>query len=218
MDPATRSRVFEPFFTTKEAGKGTGLGLSTVYGIVKQSGGHIWVYSEIGRGTTFKLYFPPNYGAVKASEPERIAAPVNGSGATILLVEDERPVRSTVRRLLERHGYKVLEAANGQDALALVTSRQTEIHLVLSDMVMPGMGGMELADRVRALLPTLPVLLMTGYTEEAITRAGERPRDEQIIEKPFTLSAMLEKVRWALASNGNGAHPSDPELGSQPRD
>jgi PAS domain S-box-containing protein len=218
MDPATRSRVFEPFFTTKEAGKGTGLGLSTVYGIVKQSGGHIWVYSEVGRGTTFKLYFPPNYGAVKVSEPERIAAPVNGSGATILLVEDERPVRSTVRRLLERHGYKVLEAANGQDALALVTSRQAEIHLVLSDMVMPGMGGMELADRVRALLPTLPVLLMTGYTEEAITRAGERPRDEQIIEKPFTLSAMLEKVRWALASNGNGAHPSDPELGLQPRD
>jgi CheY-like chemotaxis protein len=218
MDPATRSRVFEPFFTTKEPGKGTGLGLSTVYGIVKQSGGHIWVYSEVGRGTTFKLYFPPNYGAVKATEPERIMAPVNGSGATILLVEDERPVRSTVRRLLERHGYKVLEAANGQDALTLVTSRQTEIHLVLSDMVMPGMGGMELADRVRALLPTLPVLLMTGYTEEAITRSGGRPRDEQIIEKPFTLNAMLEKVRWALAANGKGAHPSDSENGLQPKD
>jgi nitrogen-specific signal transduction histidine kinase len=209
MDPATRSRVFEPFFTTKEPGKGTGLGLSTVYGIVKQSGGHIWVYSEIGRGTTFKLYFPPHYGVVKASEPERTIAPINGAGATILLVEDERPVRSTVRRLLERHGYKVLEAANGHDALTLVTSRQAEIHLVLSDMVMPGMGGMELADRIRALSPTIPVLLMTGYTEEAITRAGERPREEQIIEKPFTLNAMLEKVRWALAANGNGTHPSD---------
>jgi CheY-like chemotaxis protein len=145
-------------------------------------------------------------------------APVNGSGATILLVEDERPVRITVRRLLERHGYKVLEATNGQDALTLVASRQTEIHLVLSDMVMPGMGGMELADRVRALLPTLPVLLMTGYTDEAITRSGERPRDEQIIEKPFTLNAMLEKVRWALAANGNGAHPSDPGKGLQSRD
>ena len=204
MDSATRSRVFEPFFTTKEPGKGTGLGLSTVYGIVKQSGGHIWVYSEVGRGTTFKLYFPPNYGTVKATEPERVLPPPNGGGATILLVEDERPVRSAVRRLLERQGYKVLEAANGQDALTLVESRQTEIHLVLSDMVMPGMGGMELGDRVRTVSPTLPVLLMTGYTEEAITRAGERPQAEQIIEKPFTLTAMLEKVRWALAANGNG--------------
>jgi PAS domain S-box-containing protein len=206
MDPATRSRVFEPFFTTKEPGKGTGLGLSTVYGVVKQSGGHIWVYSEVGRGTTFKLYFPPNYGALKASEPERSVAPINGTGATILLVEDERPVRSTVRRLLERHGYKVMEAPNGHDALSLVRSRHAEIHLVLSDMVMPGMGGMELADRIRALFPTLPVLLMTGYTEEAITRAGERPRDEQIIEKPFTLNALLEKVRWALSVNGGGPH------------
>jgi two-component system cell cycle sensor histidine kinase/response regulator CckA len=200
MDPATRSRIFEPFFTTKEAGKGTGLGLSTVYGIVKQSGGHIWVYSELGRGTTFKLYFPPNYGVAKASEPGRAIAPMAGSGATILLVEDERPVRSTVRRLLERHGYKVLEAGNGQEALDIVVARSADIDLVLSDMVMPGIGGMELATRVRALSPTLPVLLMTGYTEEAITRAGDRPLKEQIIEKPFTLHTMLEKVGWALAA------------------
>jgi PAS domain S-box-containing protein len=211
MDPATRSRIFEPFFTTKEPGKGTGLGLSTVYGIVKQSGGHIWVYSEVGRGTTFKLYFPPHYGAIKASEPERAIAPLDGSGATILLVEDERSVRSAVRRLLERHGYHVLEAGNGQDALALVAARHPRINLVLSDMVMPGMGGMELADRVRALSPRIPVVLMTGYTEEAITRAGERPHDEQIIEKPFTLNTMLEKVRWALAANGNGFAPEDTE-------
>jgi two-component system cell cycle sensor histidine kinase/response regulator CckA len=200
MDPATRSRIFEPFFTTKEPGKGTGLGLSTVYGIVKQSGGHIWVYSEVGRGTTFKLYFPPHYGAAKVSEPEPPPRPPLGSGATILLVEDERPVRITVRRLLERHEYKVLEAANGQDALALVAARRAEIDLVLSDMVMPGMGGMELASRLRTLCPNLPVLLMTGYTEEAITRTGERPLDEQIIEKPFTLHTMLEKVRAALAT------------------
>ena len=200
MDAATRARIFEPFFTTKEPGKGTGLGLSTVYGIVKQSDGHIWVYSEPGRGTTFKLYFPPHYGAVQASQPERPAAPALDQGATILLVEDERPVRATVRRLLERHGYDVLEAANGQDALQLVSSRSSEIDLVLSDMVMPGMSGMELADRVRGLSPKLPVLLMTGYTEEALTRAGERPDDEQILEKPFTLRTMLEKVRYALAS------------------
>jgi PAS domain S-box-containing protein len=199
MDSATRSRVFEPFFTTKEPGKGTGLGLSTVYGIVKQSGGHIWVYSEVGRGTTFKLYFPPHYGAAKALAPAQTSLPTMGSGATILLVEDEGSVRSTVRRLLERHGYNVLEAANGQDALALVAARKAEIHLVLSDMVMPGMGGTELAGRVRALAPALPVLLMTGYTEEAIIRAGDRSLDEQIIEKPFTLHAMLEKISMALA-------------------
>jgi PAS domain S-box-containing protein len=200
MDPATRSRIFEPFFTTKEPGKGTGLGLSTVYGIVKQSGGHIWVYSEMGRGTTFKLYFPPHYGAVGDAEQEHTVLPARGSGATILVVEDERPVRSTVRRLLERHGYKVLEASNGQDALALVAARSTEINLVLSDMVMPGMGGTELAGRVRTLCPKLPVLLMTGYTEEAITRTGDRPLDEQVIEKPFTVHTMLAKVSMALAT------------------
>src|SRR5919112_2490748 len=201
MDPATRSRIFEPFFTTKEPGKGTGLGLSTVYGIVKQSGGHIWVYSEIGRGTTFKLYFPLHRGPVPAPQMPRMAPlPPRGAGATILLVEDEPSVRSTVRRLLERHEYRVLEAGNGQDALALIAARKGEVDLVLSDMVMPGMGGTELAGRVRALSPTLPVLLMTGYTEEAIVRTGDHSVDEQIIEKPFTLHTMLEKVRTALAS------------------
>jgi len=200
MDAATRSRIFEPFFTTKEPGKGTGLGLSTVYGIVKQSGGHIWVYSEVGRGTTFKLYFPPHHGVPKPAQPQRTALPALGSGATILLVEDERPVRSTVRRLLERHGYRVLEASNGQEALQLVTASAEEISLVLSDMVMPGMGGTELAGRIRSVAPKLPVLLMTGYTEEAITRTGERPLDENIIEKPFTLTTMLEKVRVAIGA------------------
>jgi two-component system cell cycle sensor histidine kinase/response regulator CckA len=200
MDQITRSRIFEPFFTTKEPGKGTGLGLSTVYGIVKQSGGHIWVYSEVGRGTTFKLYFPPHYGEQKARPPEPAPQFVLGSGATILLVEDEPPVRSTVRRLLERHGYQVLEAANGHDALSLMAARGSEIRLVVSDMVMPGMGGMELASRLRTSSPKIPVLLMTGYTEEAIARNGDRPHDALIIEKPFSQHTMLEKVRGALAS------------------
>ncbi len=145
------------------------------------------------------MYFPPHAGEAKELPAERRSTPALGKGATILLVEDERPVRSTVRRLLERHGYKVLEAANGQDALALVASRGAEIDLVLSDMVMPGMGGTELAGRVRSVAPKVPVLLMTGYTEEAITRSGERPLDEQIIEKPFTLHTMLEKLSLALA-------------------
>jgi len=171
-----------------------------VYGIVKQTGGHIWVYSEVGRGTTFKLYFPLVHGPVQASPPQATTLPPPGAGATLLLVEDDPSVRSTVRRLLERHDYRVLEASNGQDALALVTARKDEIDLVLSDMVMPGMGGTELAGRVRALSPMLPVLLMTGYTEEAITRTADRPVDEQIIEKPFTLHTMLEKIRTALAN------------------
>src|SRR4051812_2738430 len=199
MDQATRSRIFEPFFTTKEPGKGTGLGLSTVYGIIKQSGGHIWVYSEIGRGTTFKLYFPLHQGPLQVPERTVRALPPSGAGATILLVEDEASVRSTVRRLLERHEYRVLEATNGQDALALITARQGEVDLILSDMVMPGMGGAELATRVRAFAPTLPILLMTGYTEEALARNGDRPLDQEIIEKPFTLHIVLEKVRMALA-------------------
>jgi two-component system cell cycle sensor histidine kinase/response regulator CckA len=200
MDQVTRSRIFEPFFTTKEPGKGTGLGLSTVYGIVKQSGGHIWVYSEVGRGTTFKLYLPPHYGAEKVPASEPTPQPAIGSGATILLVEDEPSVRSTVRRLLERHGYQVLEAANGHDALSLVAARGSEIRLVVSDMVMPGMGGTELASRLRTISPKIPVLLMTGYTEEAIARNGDRPHDAVIIEKPFSQHTMLEKVRGALAS------------------
>ncbi len=199
MDSATRSRVFEPFFTTKEPGKGTGLGLSTVYGIVKQTGGHIWLYSEIGRGTTFKLYFPLHQGPLQASEKTVRVLPASGAGATILVVEDEASVRSTVRRLLERHEYRVLEATNGQDALALITARSGEVDLILSDMVMPGMGGAELATRVRAFAPTLPILLMTGYTEEALARNGDRPLDQEIIEKPFTLHIVLEKVRTALA-------------------
>jgi two-component system, cell cycle sensor histidine kinase and response regulator CckA len=200
MDPATRSRIFEPFFTTKEPGKGTGLGLSTVYGIVKQSGGHIWVYSEVGRGTAFKLYFPLHRGPMASVEQQQTALPPPGAGATILLVEDDPSVRSTVRRLLERHEYRVLEATNGQDALTLLSARRKEIDLVLSDMVMPGMGGAELAVRIRSMTPAPPVLLMTGYTEEAIARTGDRVIDEQIIEKPFTLQTVLERVRMALAS------------------
>ena len=125
-----------------------------------------------------------------------------GSGATILVFEDERPVRSTVRRLLERRVYKMLEASNGQDALPLVAKRSSEINLVLSDMVMPGMGGTELAGHVRTLSPKLPVLLMTGYNEEAITRTGDRPLDEQVIEKPFTVHTMLAKVSQALTEAG----------------
>ncbi len=197
MDAATQARIFEPFFTTKEQGRGTGLGLSTVYGIVKQSGGHIWVYSEVGRGTTFKLYFPPHEGAPEpvAAGAAPPAAPLNGD-ATILRVEDEAPVRRSVRRLLERSGYRVLEARSGEEALALAAAPDTRIDLVLSDMVMPGMSGMELPARLRERRPGLRVLLMTGYTQEAISRAGAV--GEPMIEKPFTLAGLLERVREVL--------------------
>ena len=203
MDAATQARIFEPFFTTKPLGQGTGLGLATVYGVVKQSGGHIWVYSEPGRGTTFKLYFPQHVGAEKADE--RVSAvPVlheqpASSGAAILLVEDDPAVRSSVRRVLERHRYRVREAAHGREALEVLAELGSEIDLVLADMVMPSMGGLELRRQLRARHPRLPVLLMSGYSEEAITRLGQEDIGP-LLEKPFTVEGVLVKVQEMLAS------------------
>jgi len=209
MDSATQARIFEPFFTTKDVGQGTGLGLATVYGIVKQSGGHIWVYSEVGRGTTFKIYFPRNAGDLDEPAPaaRHDGRKVSTICATILLVEDDLAVRSTVRRVLERDGHRVVEAANGGEGLAAVDRVGDAIDLVISDMVMPGMSGLELRHRLRILRPTLPVLLMSGYSEEAIKRLGSAESLGPLLEKPFTVQGILDLVQDVLAMETSDAEP-----------
>jgi len=198
MDEATRARIFEPFFTTKEPGKGTGLGLSTVYGIVKQSGGNIWVYSEVGQGTTFKVYLP----RVKEDAQEGAAAtdyeaPLRGT-ETILLAEDEEVVRKLVCDVLERCGYHVLEAANGGAALSACESYEGPIHLLITDVVMPGMGGRDLANHLASLRPEMKVLFMSGYTDDAIVHHGILDAGIPFLQKPVSPDEMTRKVREVL--------------------
>jgi CheY-like chemotaxis protein len=195
MDEATRARIFEPFFTTKEPGKGTGLGLSTVYGIVQQSGGHVWVYSEPGRGTTFKVYLPRVDLEVEAA-PAAAAVPVGRE--VVLLVEDEPTVRLLARRTLQRAGYQVIEAEKGETGLRLAAEHAGPIDLLLTDVVMPGGGGRELAERLLADRPDTRVLYMSGYTDDAVLRHGLLEAGVRFLEKPFTPSGLLRKVREVL--------------------
>ena len=201
MDKATQAHIFEPFFTTKPVGQGTGLGLSTVYGIVKQSGGYVWVYSEIDRGTTFKIYLPSVSMAPKSSEAERdVNTSLPATPERILLVEDEPNVRRIARRILERNGYIVLEASNGAEALRVLERRQEPIALVLTDLVMPEMGGKELASRLRNVSPTSRVLFMSGYTEDAVLRQSVMEPGAMFLDKPFTFDTLIRKVREALVA------------------
>lgn len=201
MDKETMARVFEPFFTTKDADKGTGLGLATVYGIVKQCNGHIDVYSEPGLGTTFKIYLPVNGADETAVTPPQIPAMARPGNEVILLVEDESSVRSLASQILMSNGYHVLEAGNGQEALDEIAKSPREIQLVITDVVMPGMGGRQFVERIRHQLPDLKVLFMSGYTEDAIVRNGILSSEAEFLQKPFTAAALKSKVREILDSS-----------------
>jgi two-component system, cell cycle sensor histidine kinase and response regulator CckA len=198
MDSETQAHIFEPFFTTKGPGQGTGLGLAMVYGSVKQSDGHLWVYSEPGRGTTFKIYLPRVDEALESldAEPD-LTKPARGH-ETILVVEDEPAVRAIVRHVLQAQGYSVLEAQNGREALRISALHTGPIELLLTDVVMPELSGRELAERLAARHPTMPVVFMSGYTDIAVVRHGVLEPGTIFLQKPFTPDALARKVRQVL--------------------
>ena len=198
MDALTQARIFEPFFTTKEVGKGTGLGLATVYGIVKQSGGSVWVYSEVGRGSTFKIYFPAVEGKVEKIKVDAEVFELAAGIETVLLVEDEEVVREMAMEILRECGYHVLQAEDGANALQLARQYPGEIHLMLTDVVMPRMSGRELAEQLTPLRPDIRVLYMSGYTDDAIVHHGVLDEGTAFIGKPFSMQALARKVRETL--------------------
>ncbi len=198
MDKETQARVFEPFFTTKEKGKGTGLGLSTVYGIVKQSGGYVFVESELGRGTTFRIYLPRVQEATEPASTSQTALSASGGSETILLVEDEESVRLLVRETLEAKGYKVLESENGDTALRIAAAHSGAIDLIITDVVMPGMSGPELAKQLCCSYPKTKVLYLSGYTEDDVVHSGMSEGGTAFLQKPFTLQVLSRKVREVL--------------------
>jgi nitrogen-specific signal transduction histidine kinase/CheY-like chemotaxis protein len=204
MDEATQGRIFEPFFTTKGAGKGTGLGLSTVYGIVTQSGGHIGVASEAGKGTTFRIHLPRVDAAEAGGLTPKAYRRTQGSRAeggseTILLVEDDKALRRLAGRALQAAGYKVLAAANGREALLLLERYAGPVHLVFTDVVMPGMSGWDLADRLRETRPDLRVLFSSGYSDEMIRDPRVLDDPANFLGKPYTVAALTAKVREVLS-------------------
>jgi CheY-like chemotaxis protein len=205
MDRETQARIFDPFFTTKEVGKGTGLGLATVHGIVNQSGGYVWVYSEIGQGTAFKIYLPRVNATIEtADHPSDVdpILPIVASAATILLVEDDGAVRAASRRALLRAGYILLEAGDGAEALALcLAPHAPEIDLVVTDLVMPEMGGRQLGEELRTKRPGTKVLYVSGYTRDALRRQSLLEPGTAFLEKPFTPEALVRSVHAALTGD-----------------
>jgi two-component system, cell cycle sensor histidine kinase and response regulator CckA len=208
MDAETQAHMFDPFFTTKDQGKGTGLGLSTVYGIVKQSNGHIWVYSEPGEGTTFKIYLPQIENIVDGPLQKNLTAALPRGTETVLLVEDEIPVRVLASRVLSQQGYTVIEASNGEEALQLAEKQGTsEIHLLMTDVVMPEKGGKVLATELMTLRPDLKILFVSGYTDDAVIHNGVLNHSANFLQKPFTLYALTQKVREVLDAPCQENHP-----------
>jgi two-component system, cell cycle sensor histidine kinase and response regulator CckA len=199
IDKPTLVRIFEPFFTTKEKGKGTGLGLSTVFGIVQQSGGNVWVYSEPGIGTTFKIYLPRIESTVAESKIEIVPATLGGA-ETILIVEDEDQVRDVARGILQRHGYTVLDTSSGDEAIRLCEHHAGPIDLLLSDVVMPKMSGPSLAKQLVQARPCMKVLYMSGYTDDAAVRHGLIDDKLAYLQKPLTVETLTRKVRVVLDS------------------
>lgn len=200
MDAKTRAHIFEPFFTTKELGSGTGLGLATVYGIIKQSGGNIWVYSEPGKGTTFKIYLPRVKEAAVLADAQPPAVTGLSGRETILVVEDDETLRQLIDRGLRKYGYNVLKAANGGEALLLCEKEEGPVHLLLTDVVMPQMNGRELAERLALLCPAMKILFMSGYTEAAAFNNGVLEAKAQFLQKPFKVNRLVRKIREVLES------------------
>jgi PAS domain S-box-containing protein len=200
MDAETQAHIFEPFFTTKEKGKGTGLGLATVYGIVKQSGGYVWVYSEPGRGTSFKVYLPriEDEPTARGRDGKTDTRALPRGSETVLLVEDEKGVRELAREYLELVGYTVIEAEDGHTALELAAMHVGPIQLLMTDVVMPGISGRELAGRVKAIRPDIKILFMSGYTDQSVVHHGILDTDAALLQKPFTMAALAAKLREIL--------------------
>jgi CheY-like chemotaxis protein len=199
MDSETQARIFEPFFTTKGQGKGTGLGLATVYGIVKQSGGYVVCESAVGKGTTFRIYFPRVNDTVKETGNAGERSPIPRGSETILVAEDAESLRSLIRDFLMQLGYKVLEAGNGSQAMYVAQSHQGSIDLLMTDIVMPGTGGRELAAKFVGMRPDARVLYMSGYTDDTIVRHGIEEGSVALLTKPFTMETLGQKVREVLA-------------------
>jgi CheY-like chemotaxis protein len=199
MDTETQARLFEPFFTTKAPGQGTGLGLATVYGIVKQSGGHIFVYSELGRGTTFRVYFPAACGDAAGVRPETTMSPEPAVGKErILVVDDNVAVRGVAKSILERLGYAVMVAGDGREALEILRNSETRPRLLLTDVFLPGMTGPELYREVASLYPEIRAIFMSGYSPDSITPHAVLGDDFMFVEKPYTASTLATRVKEAL--------------------